>query len=447
MYNLEVDIMNKLLKLVITLVVTLVWISPAWARHIDLDVTPGSPYVQSDSKHVIPIKISLTGFNISATADRAPVNVSIVLDKSGSMGGKKIKQAREAAIEALRRLGREDIISFVTYDYGARVLVPATRFTDRYSVESKIRSISAGGSTALFAGVSKGAYELRKFIDREKANRVILLSDGIANVGPSSPGELGDLGASLARDGITVSTIGLGLGYNEDLMTELAARSDGNHAFVEDSYDLARIFQHEFGDLLSVVAQDLEITIRCARGFRPVRVLGRSADIHGRNVVVSLNQLYASQEKYIVLEVEVPKKSDGYSAKIADVSVNYHNMQTKRRDDLKETASVMFTDSASKVRRHAHKPTMESYYTQLANMRTKEAIALRDAGRIDDAKRVFESNAAMLGKNSALFGIPELQEEAAVYDQQADDLDTESWERQRKGLSKLEHEKTMQQAW
>ena len=75
-----------------------------------------------------------------------------------------------------------------------------------------------------------------------------MLSDGQANVGPSSPTELGDLGASLSKDGITVTTIGLGTGYNEDLMANLAGYSDGNHAFVKDAEDLARVFKYEFGD-------------------------------------------------------------------------------------------------------------------------------------------------------------------------------------------------------
>mgnify|MGYP003380095548 CR=1 FL=1 len=78
------------------------------------------------------------------------------------------------------------------------------------------------GSTPLFAGVSQGAPELRKFLDKNRVNRVILLSDGQANVGPSSPNELGRLGLSLGKEGIAVTTIGLGLGYNEDLMAPVS---------------------------------------------------------------------------------------------------------------------------------------------------------------------------------------------------------------------------------
>ena len=87
---------------------------------------------------------------------------------------------------------------------------------------------------------------------------------------PDSPAALGDLGASLGKSGISVTTIGLGLGYNEDLMVRLAEKSDGNHAFVENSRDLSRIFEYEFGDILSVVAQDVKIKINCLPGVKPV---------------------------------------------------------------------------------------------------------------------------------------------------------------------------------
>jgi len=171
----------------------------------------------------------------------------------------------------------------VTYQSTVNVLVPATKMHDREAVRAAIRRIRAGGNTALFAGVSKGARELRKFLDRNRVNTLLLLSDGLANVGPSSPGELAQLGASLGREGITVTTIGLGLHYNEDLMTRLAMASDGNHFFVEDERDLEAAFATEFSDALSAVAHGVTIHIHCSGGVRPIRLLGRKAQIVGRD--------------------------------------------------------------------------------------------------------------------------------------------------------------------
>ena len=131
------------------------------------------------------IRISLTGFELPESDVRPPVNVAIVIDNSGSMNGSKIVQARQAAIAAVERLSDHDIVSVVLYNSSVQVLVPATRATDREQIIRKIESVRAGGDTALFAGVSKGAAEVRKFLDEKSVNRVILLSDGRANVGPA----------------------------------------------------------------------------------------------------------------------------------------------------------------------------------------------------------------------------------------------------------------------
>ncbi|MFN9974986.1 MAG: hypothetical protein ACK58T_34350, partial [Phycisphaerae bacterium] len=119
---------------------------------------------------------------------------------------------------------------------------------------------------------------------------IVLLSDGLANSGPSSPGELGDLGASLLKENISVSTMGLGLGYNEDLMVQLAGKSGGNHHFIEQATELADIFRREFSSVLSVVAQEIDLKVTIPEGIRPVRVLGNDADINGQLITTRMAQ-------------------------------------------------------------------------------------------------------------------------------------------------------------
>ncbi len=256
------------------------------ADQLKLNVALGHAVLKADQKQTDYLRVALRGFKLRNERERTPVNVAIVIDRSGSMQGEKIRKAKEAAIMAVRRLTSRDIASVITYSDTAHVLVPATKLTNKEPVIAALRGLQAGGSTALFAGVSIGAGELRKFLDRKRVNRIILLSDGIANVGPSSPAELSDLGASLIKESISVTTIGLGSGYNEDLMSKLAQKSDGNHYFAENATDLARVFNGELGDVLSVVAQEVLIKIQCAEGIRPVRVLGRDANITGQLVTV-----------------------------------------------------------------------------------------------------------------------------------------------------------------
>ena len=180
------------------------------SQQLTLDVSPVNNVLKANEKQTVWIRVGLKGARLDAGKKRPAANVAIVLDKSGSMNGEKMNQARAAAIDAVRMLNKDDIVSVVTYDSTVNVLVPATKLSEPEQVISKIRGIKSGGNTALFAGVSKGAAEVRKFLDRKRVNRVILLSDGLANIGPSSPGELGNLGKSLQKENISVSTLGLG---------------------------------------------------------------------------------------------------------------------------------------------------------------------------------------------------------------------------------------------
>ena len=417
----------------------------ARAEQVHLDVAMGHPVVLAEQKETAYLRVAMTGFEMKDPSRRTPANVAIVLDKSGSMRGDKIAEAKRAAIMAIERLRSDDIVSVIAYDSTVNVLVPATKALDRERIASAIRRLQAGGNTALFAGVSKGAREVRKFLEEDRVNRVILLSDGLANVGPSSPGDLAELGTSLIKEGISVTTIGLGLDYNEDLMTQLADTSDGNHMFAETARDLARTFDREFGDVLSVVAQDVTVTINCAAGVRPVRVLGREADIVGQTVTTTLNQLYGGQMKYVVLELEMPPGSAGQEMKVASVNVSYANMATKFTDKLGGAVSVRFTDLPSLVEANTNADVMVAAVHQIGAETNRVALRLRDEGKIEEARRVLMSNAAYLGDNAAKYNSKVLEDYAFTNEAGSLRLDDRSWRRQRKVMRREQYEIKKQQ--
>ena len=120
--------------------------------------------------------------------------------------------------------------------------------------------------------------------------------------------------------------MGIGTDYNEDLMAELAQRSDGNTYFVESSADLPRIFSAELGDVLSVVASKVKLKVTFPAGVRPLRIIGRDGRIGNQLVEISLNQLYGGQEKYVLVEVSLPAGAEGDLRKVASASCNYQNM-------------------------------------------------------------------------------------------------------------------------
>ncbi|MDQ1256356.1 MAG: Ca-activated chloride channel, partial [Candidatus Hydrogenedentes bacterium] len=391
-------------------------------------------------------RVAKTGIEMEA-ADRTPDNVAIDLDRTGTMTGEKIAQARDAAIAAIERLRADDIVSVVTYDDIVNVIVPATKVSDRETIYAAIRQIQPGNSTALFAGVSKGAAEIRKFLDSRRVNRVILLSDGIANVGLSSPDDLGELGASLRREGISVTTVGHGLDYNEDLMVKLASRSDGNHAFVENAVDLARIFNAEFGDVLSVCAQDVRVRIQCAPGIRPIRVLGRDAEIAGQDVYVSLNQLYGGQLKYVMLEVEVPGGSVGQSLNVASVDVTYANMKSASRDELHRALAVTLTNSPDAVEQSVNKDVMIAAVREIGSETSRRAIELRDQGKIEEARSAIVGNRSFYLNNAQTLQSEELLKDSEEAAEDLSNLDNANWGMQRKVMKEKTNAVSKQQMY
>lgn len=342
------------------------------------------PVLPADSHETVVVKVALDGARPRGLR-RSPVNLALVIDKSGSMGGDKIAKAREAALEAARRLSPDDLVSLVVYDNGVRVLVPSRRVGDGEALAAAIEGIESGGGTNLHGGVVAGADELRKNIEGAYTHRVLLLSDGLANVGPQTPEALGSLGALLVREGVSVTTIGLGLDFNEDLMTRLARRSDGNTYFVANSRDLPRIFNEELGDVLSIVARRVVIELDFPEGARPVRVIGREGRVENNRVVVELNQLYGGQEKFALVEVEMAPAAKSKSRPVATARVRYEDASTARAASREAVVTAVFSIKNEEVVAAANHRVQTDYAVNRLAEARDEAVALVDAGRREEA--------------------------------------------------------------
>lgn len=385
-------------------VATSLFAKPSSAQPVQLTVSVDRHVLPADSTERAVVKIAFDCLRLPHRGVRPPVNLALVIDRSGSMSGDKIDRAREAAIELVGRLGPDDIISIIAYDTTVETLVPAQRVGQARGLEAAIRSLSAQGNTALHGGVVRGAAELRYHSeDRRFISRIILLSDGQANVGPSSPEELGRLGYSLMREGISVTTIGLGLGYNEDLMTRLAQRSDGNTYFVENSRDLPGIFNRELGDVLDVIARRVVVEIDFPEGVRPVKFVGREGTLRGQTAELSLNQLYGGQEKFALIEVEVAPAKAGTERAIATARVRYENALTQNPETISAQRTVSFSASQQAVISSADHKVQADYASNLLAMAKDEAIALVDRGQRVEAAALLRQRSAELKEIGAIY--------------------------------------------
>jgi Ca-activated chloride channel family protein len=347
------------------------------------------------------LRVALNGCQRPPT-ERTPVNVAFVIDRSGSMRGARIAQAREAAAAAVRRLDKNDIASVVIFDDKIDLLVQAQPVDDHAAFIDRIRQIDTRGSTAIHGGVTEGAQQVRHNLDPRRLNRVVLLSDGQANVGPRRPEDFAKLGRELLTQGISVSTIGLGNQYNEDLMLALARASDGNHSYVGDTTDLIQVFNKEFDDVLASCAQTVSIDVELKPGVRVVRALSRDGKIEGQTAQFQLNQVYAATEHYVLMEVEVDPTAAGDDIDLGSVRVSYTAAQDGERQTLDAPVRARFSASTTEIAASRDNAVTEAVVEQSVRARTAAAVKLRDEGRLGEAQALFSENVQEIESQAAV---------------------------------------------
>jgi len=347
------------------------------------------------------LRVALNGCQRPPT-ERTPVNVAFVIDRSGSMRGGRIAQAREAAAAAVRRLDKNDIASVVVFDDKIDLLVQAQPVDDHAAFIDRIRQIDTRGTTAIHDGVSEGAQQVRHNLDPRRLNRVVLLSDGQANVGPRRPEDFAKLGRELLAQGISVSTIGLGNQYNEDLMLALARASDGNHSYVAETTDLVQVFNREFDDVLASCAQTVSIDVELKPGMRVVRALSRDGKIEGQTAQFQLNQVYAATEHYVLMEVEVDPTAAGDDTELGRVRVTYTAAQDGGRQAIEAPIHARFSASTTEIAASRDNAVIESVVEQSVRARTAAAVELRDRGRHGEAQALFSQNVKEIESQAAV---------------------------------------------
>ena len=385
-------------KLVLFVGLMAVWLGrAAVGETLQLNLQPDQRVLLAGDPREVVVKIDLASCVSKSRDKRGPVNIVAVLDRSGSMTGAKLEKAKQGVVGLIDQLNAEDTFALIAYDDTVQVLVPAQHIEDREMLKRKVEQISPGGSTALYGGVERGAEELQKFCKKSNINRVILLSDGLANVGPSSTPELKALGRRLAQRGFSVSTIGVGDDYNEDLMSGLAEASDANYYYVQDAEKLPGIFAKELGQLLAVTARDIRIEIVCPDGVEPIELIGRPETFSGRKTIVELSPLGSGQSRYLFLRCKVKSDREMQSRDLAMVNLNYvDELNGARRQSLTQKVEIGFTKDDAKAKASEDRAIVAERELQTNALAKDEAMAKSDAGDYRTASATLDKQADKL---------------------------------------------------
>jgi len=259
---------------------------------LQIELLPLRPVVSSDRPSTLDLLVKIVPPAQTIALKRPALNLGFVIDRSGSMSGQKIEFARQAACYAVQQLQMSDRVSITVFDDQVETLVPSTPALEKSSITRKIASIQPGGSTALHAGWLQGGVQVSQYLNPEQINRVLLLSDGLANVGETNPDTIATDVHGLAKRGVSTSTMGIGNDYSEDLLEAIARSGDGNYYYIESPQQLPEIFQTELRGLMATVGHTVSLRIEPQAGVEVVDVfndldVNRQGDYQLPNLVVS----------------------------------------------------------------------------------------------------------------------------------------------------------------
>lgn len=265
----------------------------------------------------------LVGVEGAARPDqqRTPLNLAVVLDTSSSMAGSKLQHAQIAALQIFGSVSPEDATSLVSFSTEAEVVAGAKLSKQQGGISERIQRMQAHGMTNLSGGWLEGRLELERFRSDQRANRLILMTDGQANQGITDPDKLVRLVAQARAQRVTTSTIGFGVDFDERLLRALADAGGGNTHYIEHPDQAASVFQSELNELLTLSAQNLSARLRLSPGTRLSAVhhtYPQERTSSGSRF--RLGDLYASEPKQLLMEFTV-KPRDAHAVPLAVIDV------------------------------------------------------------------------------------------------------------------------------
>jgi Ca-activated chloride channel family protein len=253
--------------------------------------------------------------DIARRAERAPLNLALIVDRSGSMQGDKLRNVQRAAGHVLDLLDERDRVAVVAYDDQVNLIAASERMTERArgDLKRRIDELRPGGWTDLSGGWLTGCHEVADHLAEQGVNRALLLTDGLANRGITDIEELMHHARELRKRGVSTSTFGVGLDFNEQLLEALAEQGGGHFYYIERPDQIPDVFRRELGELLTVVAREVFLSIAIPRGVS-LELLGDLAHERVRERLrVFLGDLCAGERRVLYTRALTPPDAPGTS--------------------------------------------------------------------------------------------------------------------------------------
>jgi Ca-activated chloride channel family protein len=350
---------------------------------MDLNAKLDFNVVAVDQGETVNLLLEIAAPGLEGERRRDPARLQVVLDRSGSMGSGQLVTALQAIDSLTSRLGADDVFGLVVFDDQVQVAVPSGPVGDGSEIRQVLHQIRPGGTTNLGGGLLRGIQECGRTADG-RASTLVLLSDGHANRGITDHGQLGDFAAGAGSDGITISTIGIGGGYDEDLLEAISRGANGNSHFAENGDEAGGHLASEVDGLLEQVAQAVSLTVKPTESVSQVRLFNDLpvSSIEG-GFMVELGELVAEENRKLLFEIDVPDITTLGPAQVCEIALRWVDTETmeSKLATIPVNVNVVPGDQAAGRVRDSEVETELTFQTvQREKQQAAEDIARGDYG-------------------------------------------------------------------
>jgi len=346
-------------------------------------------YFYSGSDSFLYLYSETSAPKIMNEGERTPLNIALVLDRSGSMQGDKLKYTLEAAKFVIDNLDEKDIVSIITYESEVQVVAEAQKVTNKQHLKNLIDKIGTGGSTNLSGGMFEGYTQVAKNKSNDYINRVLLMSDGLANQGIADSATLVKaVSAKLEETGISLSTFGVGADFNENLMQSLA-EAGGNYYFINSPYEIPTIFAKEMNGLLLVAAQNLRLTIMTSSESMTLdKVYGYRYKQEGGKITIDFHDIFSKEKKAVLLRFKV--NPQGTKTLLIEETIRFTEASNGQNHTLNMRTTVNFLEDPADYSKHYNETVLQQILIFESNDIMEIAMRSVDNLQYEDAKKQLQ---------------------------------------------------------
>jgi Ca-activated chloride channel homolog len=365
------------------------------ALHADKAVIPaGKPGARI-------LEISLTAAAQQNDKPRIPLNLALVIDRSGSMHGDKLHFVKQAAAHVIDLLSAADRAAIVVYDNQVDTLMGSQFLTDKVKREAKakIRGIRSGGSTFLYGGWLAGCREAAEAISGPSFNRTLLLTDGLANVGVRDAGAISLHAQELFTRHISTSCFGVGRDYDEHMLESIANHGGGSFHFIETVNSIPLVFEREFDEIISVALRDVQVILTLPANAQAKVSGGWHTDRQGEKLTIFLGALVQEQTQSLYLQLS---NLDGAGEGRMAIPVRVTGVDADQvKHEVERTLTFATVSAAEEAAAAQNAELMERFaLVDLADKATEALKLERSGDRVGSSRVMMSSIKAHVGNIS-----------------------------------------------